>query len=343
MKIRVIIILSILSLLSGCKFYDHTNPLDPDYKGEMPIIKNIKEVYSFKFQSWPLETPTCLDIRTEDEIYFGTNSGRVYKYTASSSSLIKIQAPNGAVEITDIKVFDENYFFITASKEADSSFVFMYKDSKWTTICSVYKNSSLSGVYNEFITFSFINSQEFFLVYQTTYGDVSPNDNKHEILYYKNGILTEYDLPEEIYDIKAFDSKNVYALGKSQLWSYDGIGWSSIQDISNYSFKKFQYIDNTSALLLGSSLYEYKNGLMKSLNISNPKDIHFLDINFGAIVVDNGDFTVYENGITKNYAISECGLMKVKMFNKNIGYSVGLGYQQQKCVIVKYGDFPLER
>jgi len=346
-KIILLIISSILLSFYGCEFYDHSNPLDPDYKGEMPIVKNIKEVYSFKFQGYPLEKPTCLEILSSEIIYFGTNEGRIYKY--SSSSLIQIQTPSKIKNINDIKLFGEDYFYIVASKEntTDSSYVLLYKDSKWTTILSVYKYSNTWTIDNQFVRFSFINPQQFFLVYQTEYDEYDPNDNSREIVYYNNGITTNYDFSEKIFDIKAFSPNQVFALGKSNIWSFDGSNWVSIQNISNYTFAKFQYIDSQSALFLGSTLFEYKNGIFKSIGISNPTSIHFLDINFGAIVQNSTTFIVYNNGGLKEYSIPDLNLSQVKLSSQDIGYAVGLGYQsdinQQKCVIVKYGDFPLER
>lgn len=342
-KIILLIISSILLSFYGCEFYDHSNPLDPDYKGEMPLVKSVKQVFEIGSKA------NCVKSVSENNVYVGTNNG-VYHYDGSNWT--KMSMPIQNLVINDIEISQNGIIYAVGSpyklEGKDSTYLFKYDGINWYKIFSQPSEYYNSRTYNdEFVKLSILGESDIYIVYST-----QATTNKDKVFRWDNGIITSIEFTEDIFDIKVIETNKFYVLGKTKVWSYLGTSISPYFDISGKSFTEFQLLNPQTIYLFGSqysnddpALYKYKDGAVTAISSLTNRDkvfgVNFLDESFGAIITGTGNFIIFYNGTYSPYNIfgnNTIPLYDVEMISKEVGYAVG-----NNGKILKYGDFPLER
>jgi len=342
-KIILLIIATIFLSFYGCEFYDHSNPLDPDYKGEMPFVKSVKQVYEIGSEA------NCIKAVSENNIYVGTNNG-IYHYDGGNWT--KMSMPIQNLVINDIEITQNGVIYSVGSpyklEGNDSTYVFKYDGINWFKIFSQPSEYYYSRTYNdEFVKLSILGESDIYIVYST-----QASTNKDKVFRWYNGIVSSFEFSEDIYDIKVIETNKFYVLGKTKVWSYLGTSILPYFDISGKSFTEFQLLNPQTIYLFGiqgsndyPALYKYKDGTLTSISSLTNRDkvfgVNFLDENFGAIITGVGNFIIYDKGTYSSYNIlrkNTVPLYDVEMISKEVGYAVGANGK-----ILKYGDFPLER
>jgi hypothetical protein len=332
--------------MASCQFYDHTNPFDPDYKGVLPLVKSVKQIYEIGIKA------NCIKALSGNNIFVGTNDG-VYHYDGNNWS--KMIMPISALIIRDIKAIDSNNVYSIGLPNVydnyGNNFTYLLKfdGSNWKIL---YKERSFNILQtgqgsNEYVSLSIVGIDNIYLAYSAQ----ADNSIKNRVIRWDHGNTQIFQMSEIIYDIQAFSDNSVFVLGTNNVWSYNGTNYDPYIDIKYKSYNKFQALNPQTIFLFGGlsngdpALYKYKDGNLAVFstltNQNEVKGVYFIDENFGLIVTINGDFVIYNKGAFTTYNIfgsNSQSLYDVQLLSDSTGYAVG-----SNGIVLKYGDFPLER